>query len=135
MASFAEFRRYPRSGHVAGVCAGIGVYMGWNIKLIRIAVLAAFFLGGGFPVLCVYALLWYLMDVDEARLPPGADRHGRWQESPIPAPSGGGATASCSTIGGMRGRFERMESRLRSMEACVAENDYELRREFRKLET
>lgn len=146
MARFADFRRYPRDGYIAGVCAGIGAYMGWSIKLIRALAVLAFLLGGGFPVILVYVVLWYVMDADQGRLPvdPGSSRYrasysdsGLGTASSASAASDGAGSRSTggASMGDIRGRFSRMEDRLRSMEACVASNDYELRRELRKLES
>ena len=125
----ARMPRYPESGWIAGVCAGLADYSGWSVKLIRVLFILAFIFGGFFPAGVVYLLLWYLMDAADGE-PDG--RAGR--EAPVTGPSSGprrgGSTVSGSEA---RARFERLDRRLAQMEACVANEELELRREFRSL--
>lgn len=129
MAKFSEFRRYPSDGYVAGVCAGIAAYMGWNVKLIRASAVIAFIFGGIFPIVLIYAALWYVMEAEHGTRPS----RDHYAASPRSDRTTSAATAS-SSMGDVRSRFSRMEDRLRNMEDCVASNEYELRREFRKLQ-
>lgn len=127
---WARLRRYPRAGYVGGVCAGFAVYFDWNARLLRALLLIVVLCGWGTPII-VYLVLWYLMDADRG----------------IPVYGGGSASTSAtrdetynvpaasSSTGDVSTRFARMEQRLRNMEACVASSEYELRREFRKLES
>jgi phage shock protein C len=127
--NFSGLRRIPQRGWVAGVCAGIAEYFGWNVKLLRVALVASVILGAG-AMIVVYLILWYVMD-------------------PVEADYGGTATAYQSDgegggpgAGGMRrpsmaevtARFERLDQRLRGIEECVTDGEFELRREFKKLE-
>ncbi len=56
-------RKLTRSNNqmVAGVCAGIAEYVGWDITLVRVlyAVLSVF--SAGFPGLLLYIILWIVM--------------------------------------------------------------------------
>ncbi|MGQ0620344.1 MAG: PspC domain-containing protein [Panacagrimonas sp.] len=120
-----RLRRYPKAGYIGGVCAGVGHYLDWNTRLIRVLVLVVFFFGGGFPMLLAYLVLWYLMESD-----PGQPRSS--------SGAGNGASDASPKVpsaADLRSRFTRMEDRLRNMEACVSSRDYELRRELRKLES
>lgn len=125
---WSRVRRYPRVGYLGGVCAGIAHYYDWNVRLIRVLMLVVFFIGGGFPMLVVYALFWYLMEPD-----PGRPVSGLHDQSPTTAPEF--SATRTTTAAELRARFAHMEDRLRSMEACVSSRDYELRRELRKLES
>lgn len=129
MAKFSEFRRYPSDGYVAGVCAGIAAYMDWNVKLIRASAVIAFIFGGIFPIVLIYAALWYVMEAEHGTR-PSRDSHSGYSRAGRATP----ASSTSSTMGDVRSRFSRMEDRLRNMEDCVASNEYELRREFRKLQ-
>jgi phage shock protein C len=123
-------RRYPKSGWVAGVCAGLGAYFEWNVKLLRVLFLLGLIVSGFFPVGVIYLLLWYLMDPDEATQPAYAPRTST-SDAPradVYAPATGGNSD-------VRARFARLEQRLRGMEECVASKDFELRRELKKLES
>jgi phage shock protein C len=46
---------------IAGVCAGIAEYFGWEITLVRVlyAILSVF--SAGFPGLILYIILWIVM--------------------------------------------------------------------------
>lgn len=116
-----QFKRYPRAGLIAGVCAGIAARFDWNAKLIRILAVLALFFGGVFPIVIVYFVMWYLMDPDRG--------------DPVPAGSRSDAPQSRSPESGkaLQQRYARMEQRLRNLETCVASREFELRREFGKL--
>lgn len=120
---FDRLRRYPRDGWIAGVCAGLAEFFDWNVKLIRVVFVAAFIISGFFPVGVIYIVLWYLMDEAD----PG----------PAATTSSAGAAPTYrrpATADEVRARFSRLEQRLRNMEACVTSDEFELRRELRKLE-
>lgn len=120
--SLSSMRRYPEDGWIAGVCAGVADYFGWSVKLIRVLVILAFVFSGFFPVGIVYLALWYLMDPAEAgaTMSPGLSG----------SPRTGGVSPATA-----RARFERLERRLRTIESCVTQEELELRREFKNLET
>lgn len=126
---FSRLHRYPRRGWVAGVCVGLADFFDWNVKLIRILLIASFVISGFFPVGVIYLALWYLMDEGDVEDRGDAYRPQRRRGSdPRPPPAGGPSSADLS------GRFARLEQRLRNMEDCVTSSDFELRRELRKLE-
>jgi len=56
-------RRLTRSHDqvVAGVCAGIAEYFGWDIALVRIAYLLVSIFSIAFPGIIVYIILWIVM--------------------------------------------------------------------------
>lgn len=123
----SAMRRYPEQGWIAGVCAGVADYFGWSAKLIRVLVILAFVFSGFFPVGVVYLALWYLMDPADANAPmPGL-------RSSAGGGSGGGSSGSVSPDVA-KARFERLERRLQQIEACVTQDELELRRQFRNLE-
>jgi phage shock protein C len=121
---FDRLRRYPRDGWIAGVCVGLGEFFGWNVKLIRVVFVAAFIISGFFPVGLIYIVLWYLMDEAEPQR-RGASPGVSDTSTPYRAPP---------TADEVKARFSRLEERLRNMEACVTSDEFELRRELRKLE-
>ncbi len=124
----ARMPRYPDNGWIAGVCAGLADYSGWSVKLIRVLFILAFIFGGFFPAGVVYLLLWYLMDAAEGEPNGHANR-----ETTNPGPSGGSRRGGTVSGSEARARFERLDRRLAQMEACVANEELELRREFRTL--
>lgn len=46
---------------IAGVCAGIAEYFGWEIALVRIIYLLVSIFSAGFPGILVYIVLWIVM--------------------------------------------------------------------------
>ncbi len=46
---------------IAGVCAGIAEYFGWDIALVRILYLLVSIFSAAFPGIIVYIILWIVM--------------------------------------------------------------------------
>lgn len=120
-----EIRRLPSEGVCAGVLAGIGDYMGWNPRILRVLAVLLFIFVMGPLALCLYALAWYLIDPAKG---PGYHGGGDSSNSRSKRPKDGG------TPGTLRGRFVHIEKRLRNLEAVVTSNEFHLKREFDRLE-
>ncbi len=56
-------RRLTRSRNkmIAGVCAGIAEYFGWEVTLFRIVFVLVSILSAAFPGILVYIVLWIVM--------------------------------------------------------------------------
>ncbi|MFA9370637.1 MAG: PspC domain-containing protein [Labilibaculum antarcticum] len=56
-------KRMKRSSDkmIAGVCAGIAEYFGWDVSLVRIAYVLLSIFSAVFPGLLVYIILWFIM--------------------------------------------------------------------------
>jgi phage shock protein PspC (stress-responsive transcriptional regulator) len=56
-------RRLTRSRNkmIAGVCAGIAEYFGWEITLFRVVFVLVSILSVAFPGILVYLVLWLVM--------------------------------------------------------------------------
>ncbi len=60
----------PRLGRaIAGVCAGFALRYGWDVTLVRIALVALVVLGCGSPILA-YFIAWIVMPNEQYALPP-----------------------------------------------------------------
>ena len=61
----------PRVGRkIAGVCAGIAAYTGWDLTLVRVVAVVAVFLGVGMPLLA-YVVGWIVMpEAPLVNMPP-----------------------------------------------------------------
>lgn len=46
---------------IAGVCAGMAEYFGWDIALVRILYLVLSIFSAAFPGIIVYIILWIVM--------------------------------------------------------------------------
>ena len=59
----AKLVRSVADKKIAGVCAGVAKYFGFDVKMVRIVwILAVIFAGAG---LLAYLILWLLMPVEE----------------------------------------------------------------------
>ena len=56
-------RRLTRSRNrmMAGVCAGIAEYFGWDVTLFRVIFVVVSILSVAFPGILVYVVLWIVM--------------------------------------------------------------------------
>ncbi len=48
-------------GMIAGVCAGLADWLGWDVTLVRIAYVAVSICSAAFPGVLAYLILWVLM--------------------------------------------------------------------------
>jgi len=62
-------RRLTRSHdrQIAGVCAGIAEYLGWDKTAFRVVYLLVSILSAAFPGILVYLVLWFLMPPPEPK--------------------------------------------------------------------
>lgn len=124
--NFSGLRRIPERGWIAGVCAGIAEYFGWNVKLLRVALVVSVILGAG-AMIVVYLILWYVMDPIDPPHYAGAPGYEGGNDPGSPP----GRRPSMAEV---QVRFERLDQRLRGIEECVTDKEFELRRELKKLE-
>lgn len=54
-----------RNQMIAGVCAGIAEYFGWNVTLVRVIYVLLSIFSAGFPGILVYIILWIVMPRSE----------------------------------------------------------------------
>ena len=56
-------RKLIRSNNrvIAGVCAGLAEWLGWDITLVRVLYLILSILSAAFPGILVYIILWIVM--------------------------------------------------------------------------
>jgi phage shock protein C len=138
-----ELYRDPEKGKLAGVCAGIAKYFGWELWLIRIIFISGVLLTGSF-FLVAYVVGWFILEKD-----PGGQtssqagnqnkfnwRSGNdkdevkvevkskvWQAGEPPKQAFKDITAS----------FDRLEHRLRKVESYVTSKGFQLNREISNL--
>ena len=54
-------RLVRRDGMIAGVCAGLAEWLGWDVTTVRVVYVIVSLLSAAFPGILVYLLLWLLM--------------------------------------------------------------------------
>lgn len=50
---------------IAGVCAGLAEWLGWDIALVRLLYLVVSIFSAGFPGVLAYVILWIIMPEDK----------------------------------------------------------------------
>ena len=141
-----ELHRDMDRGQIAGVCAGVAEYFGWELWLVRIITVSGFLLTGS-AFFVGYIIAW--MVLDKKTIDHEADNHQVieneftsdskpkkatkktkvevkskvWQAGEPPA----------IAFNDIERRFGRLEKRLRRMESYVTSSEFELNREFRNL--
>ena len=57
-----ELLRDDRNGKLAGVCAGIADYFGWEVWLVRLIVVTSVLLGLGGLLPVLYVAAWFILE-------------------------------------------------------------------------
>jgi len=131
-----ELLRDDLNGKIAGVCAGIADYFGWELWLVRVVTLASVLLGLGTFIPVLYLVGWIVLRKksqtlghNQAQQPvdavfkPVEVKTRIWQR---------GESARQASLH-IRRQFDEIEHRVRNIESYVTSNRYQLDREFRKL--
>lgn len=123
-----RLRRNKIDGMVGGVCAGFADYFNIDPVVVRIAYVASiFFLG---VPLFIYFILWIFIPSDK-RAPYVREyrqaRRARRKNPDNPAP-----TANFRDV---KGKFSSLEARLQGLEKSITSSEWQLRRDFRDLES
>lgn len=139
-----QLYRDPQKGRIAGVCAGLAEYFGWELWLVRIIFVSGFLLTGGSFFFVGYVVAWFILDKKpgSSKGPSKSSNSARdewpyetenetkvevksrvWQagEPPIQA------------FHDIERNFEVLERKLRKMESYVTSSEFQLNREFSKL--
>lgn len=145
MSTKKELYRDPENGKVAGVCAGIAEYFGWELWLVRIIVISGCLLSGSF-FFVAYIAAWFILDKKPR---PGAspkpshftfqgkgwqNKHQEeektvevkskvWQSGEPPK----------RAFYDINKRFLSMETKLRKIESYVTSSEFQLNKEISKL--
>jgi len=128
-----QFRRNKIDGVMGGVCAGISDYSGLDLVIVRILAVV-FFLVAGPIALFVYCGFWVFAPSDK-RAPYRRDyrQARRAQRKHQEDPSEPLRTATNYRT--VRGKFRSLEERLQDLEKSITSSEWQLRRDFRDLES
>jgi phage shock protein C len=123
-ANHTKLYRNRKDGKIAGVCAGIADYFGWDVDVVRIlTVVGALFFT--LPALILYAGAALLLPEQPESLyrEPEEERYWkRYRQSPR------------DTLAETKQRFLRLEQRLRRIEAYATSKRFDLDRQFKRID-
>lgn len=134
-----DLYRDPDKGKIAGVCAGIAEYFGWELWLVRIIVISGVLLSGSF-FLVAYVAAWFILDKKEV-VQSRAGNSINVQSSNSQPETSVEVKAKVWQAGepprqafyDINRRFSSMETRLRKMETYVTSSEFQLNREINRL--
>jgi phage shock protein C len=123
-ASRTRFYRDKRNGKVMGICAGIADYTGFDVTLVRICMLAAFFLSSGSIVPIYFIAGWITPNKPRELELADSEQQRFWQ---------GVRASPTRTARDIRSRFRDIDRRLADIESYVTTENRSLAREIEQL--
>ncbi len=106
---------------IAGVCAGLADYFGFNLKVVRLVVFFSLLIFPPFTVIG-YLVLAVLLPSRPADVPSPEDEEARFWR--------GVSNAPADVFSAARHRFRELDLRLQRMEAFVTSREFEIDREL-----
>ncbi len=134
-----ELYRDMSKGKLAGVCAGLAEYFGWELWLVRIVFISGVLLTGGSFFVLAYIVGWLVLDKK------GTNKSQEPSHNPFDVKADEGHKVEVKSRVWQAGEpprqafsdinhsFESLEQRLRKMESYVTSSEFQLNREFNKL--
>lgn len=119
-------RRFYRSrdrAMIAGVCAGLADYFGFNLKVTRLLAVVAMFMAMPVTLLVYFGTVFLVPPAPSASRAPDYDPEFRQALRSSPH----------QTLGDVRRRFRALDGRLARLERYVTSSRFHLDQEFRKL--
>lgn len=133
--------RNPRRGRIAGVCSGIAEYLEISTTVVRVIAVLSLFVFGPFAFFA-YCVCWMVLEKnpDEAQFRPGKRQRRRQQQA---AAAGMGDSPEMTetrahesislSLKECSAAFNRIESRLRSVEAFMTSKKFRLHCEINRI--
>lgn len=119
-------RRFTRSRDravIAGVCAGLADYFGFNLKATRVLAVISLFMAMPITLLVYFGTVFLIPTSSDDRGAPDYDPDFRKAVRSSPA----------QTLSDVRRRFQQLDSRLARLERYVTSSRFSLDQEFRNL--
>ncbi len=141
-----ELYRNASQGKIAGVCAGLADYFGWETWLVRILVVSGVLLGMGWFIV-IYIAAWFILD----KKPGALNKKNQQTKSQYSTESNQSADNLSSesikvksriwqageppkqAFHDIRRKFKSLEKELRQMEHYVTSPEFTVSREINKL--
>ncbi len=125
-----ELYRDPVNGKISGVCAGFANYFGAEVWLIRIVVISAALLGGTFLVVLAYIAMAFMLEKQPVRY---SENIREQQEHTLKSKPWQKGQSPDQLLSVLERDFDRLDGKIRSMEAYVTSDTFRVNREFSKL--
>jgi len=123
-----RLRRNKIDGVLGGVCSGIGDYCGVDPVIIRI-IFVTLVIFTGLPLIG-YFILWIFVPSDKRA--PYVREYREARKARREAPENPSQTA---TFRDVKSKYRSLEARLQDLERSITSSEWQLRREFRDLES
>jgi len=141
-----ELFRDPKNGKVAGVCAGIADYFGWETWLVRIFAVSGVLLGAGWIIL-IYIAGWFILDKKPAQLVNKFETNNAANANTVEQPTDDILDESIKVktriwqagepprqaFYDIRKKYRKLEGQLRTIEEYVTSPQFTVSREINKL--
>ena len=121
--SRTRFYRDKRNGKLCGVCAGIADYTGFDVALVRVAMLASIFMSGG-SVLPFYFIAAIVTPTKPRSLESNVEDQQFWQ---------GVRASPARAARDIRSRLKDIDRRIADIESYVTTENRSLAREIEQL--
>jgi len=108
---------------IAGVCAGLADYFGFNLKATRVLAVISLFMAMPITLIAYFGAVFLIPATSEDKKPPSYDAEFRRAVRAAPA----------QTLGDVRRRYQSLDRRLATLERYVTSSRFNLDQEFRKL--
>ncbi|WDE10348.1 envelope stress response membrane protein PspC [Thalassomonas haliotis] len=141
-----ELYRIPNQGRVAGVCAGVADYFGWETWLVRILLVSGILLGMGWFIV-IYIAAWFILDKKNGE-PKMRGAKAKQQQTVQKQPVKPDITNESIKVKAriwqageppkqalydIRRKFTALEKQLRSIESYVTSAEFTVSREINRL--
>jgi len=143
-----ELYRVPQNGKVAGVCAGLADYFGWEVWLVRVLVVSGTLLGMQFLII-LYVAGWFILDkkpkqpksfvknnestVDEVNVNTTNKSDYTNESIKVKAKVWQAGEPPRQAFHDIKRKFTLLENKLRTMERYVTSPEFTVSREINKL--
>ncbi|MCL2916857.1 envelope stress response membrane protein PspC [Shewanella litorisediminis] len=121
--------RIPKQGKIAGVCAGVADYFGFETWLVRVVAVSIFLLGGSGIIFILYVALWMILDVK----PVSTKVHDDISDIEVKRKVWQAGEPAKQALADVNRQFRSLESRLQSLERYVTSDNYDLKRQINNL--
>lgn len=111
-----------QNAKLAGVCAGVADYFGWQTKTVRILWVVATLIWQPIPIIAYIIMAWVLDAKPQV--------HSGWR-SPSETSMPDDPMAPRHRFAQVKSRFDRLEQRLRTIESVVTSRGFQMDRELR----